>query len=72
MNNTSTAIACPARSPRWARVKEACEHYRVSPATWWRWAKEREGFPAPHKHGPRVTCWDLNETDAFFAAQQAK
>lgn len=56
--------------PRWARLKEICDHYRFSPATWWRWNAEREGCPKPRKHGPRVTVWDLNEIDAWLDAQQ--
>ena len=60
------------KEPRWARVKEICDLYRISPATWWRWSAEREGCPKPRKHGPRVTVWNLNEIDAWLDAQQPK
>lgn len=55
---------------RWARPLVTSRHLGISNATLWRWTKEREGFPQPYKHGPRVTCWDLNEIDAFLESQQ--
>ena len=57
---------------RYARPTEAARYLGISLATLWRWVKERPGFPAPRKHGPRCTCWDLNEVDAWLDAQQSQ
>lgn len=54
-----------------ARPTATARYLGVSLATLWRWAKERADFPKPRKHGPRVTCWDLNEIDAWLDAQQS-
>ena len=40
----------------------------VSPATLWRWVKEKKA-PAPFKLGPNVTVWDLDQIEAFLAQQ---
>jgi prophage regulatory protein len=38
----------------------------VSPATIWRWVREKK-FPAPYKLGAAITVWDIAEVDAFIA-----
>jgi predicted DNA-binding transcriptional regulator AlpA len=67
----ATAKAEPSltKEPRWARPSTTSKYLCVSPATLWRWNSQFENFPKPHKHGPRVTCWDLNEIDAWCARQ---
>jgi prophage regulatory protein len=42
----------------------------VSPATWWRWVREKKA-PAPFKLGPSVTVWDADAVDAFIAQRAA-
>lgn len=56
---------------RKARPRVLAEYLEVSIATIWRWASERPDFPRPQKIGPRVTVWDLDEIDAWVAAQQS-
>jgi len=38
----------------------------VSPATIWRWTREKK-FPQPFKLGESVTVWDAAEVEAFIA-----
>ncbi|MCK9505929.1 MAG: AlpA family phage regulatory protein [Porticoccaceae bacterium] len=60
------------QQPRYSRPNATAQYLGVSLATCWRWAKERPGFPQPKKLGPRTTAWDLNDIDAFLAAEQEK
>lgn len=58
------------------RVCRVCEitsrpgkpgRYPISPATWWRWVKERKA-PQPVKLGPNTTVWYVHELDAWDQA----
>lgn len=39
----------------------------VTPATIWRWVKERPEFPKPFKIGNQATVWNLAEIEKFIA-----
>jgi predicted DNA-binding transcriptional regulator AlpA len=41
----------------------------VSPATIWRWTKDRT-FPAPFKLGQNTTVWDADEIDQWLGNQR--
>lgn len=43
------------------RPKDAAEFLGISPATLWRWAKERSDFPKARKLSPRCTVFDMAE-----------
>jgi prophage regulatory protein len=49
-----------------ASTKDKPGRLPVSPATIWRWVKAGK-FPPPFKLGANVTCWDLDEIDAYLA-----
>lgn len=49
-----------------ATTKEKKGLLPVSPATIWRWTRERK-FPQPFKLGDSVTVWDAAEVEAFIA-----
>ena len=68
----ATGTSAPNQPRRNARPAAAAHYLAVSRATLWRWCKERPNFPKPRKHGPRVTCWDLNELDAWLDAEQSR
>ena len=51
-----------------ATTKNRAGRLPVSPATVWRWVKERK-FPAPFKLGPNTTVFDLDQVEAFMARQ---
>lgn len=38
----------------------------VSPATVWRWVREKK-MPAPYKLGPSTTVWNLDQIEHFLA-----
>ncbi len=40
----------------------------VSPATIWRWVASGR-FPRPFRLGPNMTCWDLDEVEAWLDRQ---
>ena len=41
----------------------------VSPATIWRWVRERPDFPKPFKIGDQTTVWKLTDIEKFIANQ---
>jgi predicted DNA-binding transcriptional regulator AlpA len=41
----------------------------VSPATIWRWTRERPDFPKPFKIGNQTTVWNLAEIEKFITNQ---
>ena len=43
------------------RPKDAAEFLGISPATLWRWAKERSDFPKARKLSARCTVFDMAE-----------
>ena len=43
------------------RPKAAAEYLGISPATLWRWAKERSDFPKARKLSSRCTVFDATE-----------
>ncbi len=56
--------------PRYARIKEASAHFRISRSTLWHWSKTKDGFPRPIKAGQRVTLFDLNAIEAWLQSQK--
>ena len=52
-----------------ARPKDAANLLGVGVSTFWRWAKERPGFPAARKLSPRCTVFDVAELVAWRDAQ---
>lgn len=44
----------------------------VGLSTFWRWAKERPGFPNARKLSPRCTVFDVEELIAWRDAQAKK
>jgi predicted DNA-binding transcriptional regulator AlpA len=40
----------------------------VSPATIWRWVRERPDFPKPFKLGAQTTVWNVSEIENFIAS----
>jgi prophage regulatory protein len=53
------------------RPRQAAEFLGISPATLWRWVKERKSdeFPQPRKLGPRTTIFVQSELAAFRERQ---
>jgi prophage regulatory protein len=49
------------------RPKQAAAFLGISPATLWRWTKERkkEGFPQPVRLGPRTTVFVEEQLASF-------
>ncbi len=43
----------------------------IGESTFWRWAKEREGFPRARRIGPKTTVFDVAELIAWRDAQLA-
>lgn len=54
------------------RPRHAAEFLGIAESTFWRWVKEREGFPTPIKLGPRTTVFPLDKLTAWRDAQGAK
>lgn len=54
------------------RPRHAAEFLGISEATFWRWAKQREDFPAPIKLGPRTTVYPLDKLTAWRDSQGKK
>lgn len=52
-----------------ARPKDAASFLGVGVSTFWRWAKERPGFPKGRKLSHRCTVFDLSELVAWRDAQ---
>jgi predicted DNA-binding transcriptional regulator AlpA len=44
--------------------------FGISPATVWRWVNSG-ALPKPHKHGPRVTAWNVGELRAVLHRKAA-
>lgn len=55
-----------------ARPKDAANLLGVGISTFWRWAKERQGFPKPRKLSSRCTVFDVAELLAWRDAQIVK
>jgi predicted DNA-binding transcriptional regulator AlpA len=51
------------------RPAQAAIALGVSPATLWRWLKERPDFPRPRKLGPRATVWIAAELEEWLVNQ---
>jgi prophage regulatory protein len=62
--------ADPARNA-YAADTDLSAHFRVSRATIWRWANERQ-FPAPVKLSPQITRWRWVDVQAWEKAQESK
>jgi prophage regulatory protein len=56
--------------PIYIDVKAVAARYDISPATAWRWPKERAGFPQPIKLGPGITRWKLAALEAWEQSQE--
>lgn len=54
------------------RPQQAAQILGIGLSTLWRWAKEREDFPAPIKLGPRTTVWPLEKLVAWRDAQSSR
>jgi prophage regulatory protein len=52
-----------------ARPKAAADLLGVGVSTFWRWAKERPGFPKARKLSSRCTVFDVSELVAWRDAQ---
>lgn len=52
-----------------ARPKDAATLLGVGVSTFWRWAKERPGFPKARKLSHRCTVFDVAELVAWRDAQ---
>lgn len=52
-----------------ARPKVAADLLGVGVSTFWRWAKERPGFPKARKLSSRCTVFDVSELVAWRDAQ---
>ncbi len=52
-------------SPRYLNVQAVAKRLAISIPTVWRWAREREDFPAPVHLGPGVSRWSLDDIEAF-------
>lgn len=52
-----------------ARPKAAAGLLGVGVSTFWRWVKERPGFPKPRKLSSRCTVFDVAELVAWRDAQ---
>ncbi len=44
--------------------------FSIAPTTVWRWANTGL-LPKPHKHGPRVTAWNVGELRAAMQRKAA-
>lgn len=53
---------------RYGRIKDTCNRYGISNATYWRWVKEIHDFPKPIVAGPRVRLADWDAIDAYMAS----
>lgn len=43
----------------------------ISSATLWRWCKDGR-FPKPHRLGPRITAWKVEEVRAWMAEREGQ
>lgn len=60
------------QTPHYVRAKEVSAHFKVGDATFWRWVKERKGFPQPFKVSERVALFDLSAIENYLRSQSAK
>lgn len=54
------------------RARQAAEFLGIGEATFWRWVKERAGFPKGIKLSPRVTVFQRDELVAWRKAQDGR
>ncbi len=59
----------PISNSKYARAAQAAEYFRIGKSTLWLWTKTLPGFPQPVKVGKRVTLFDLQAIETYFAAQ---
>lgn len=82
MESTSQTGGRAARQPRSSqfpplvraqsvRAAEGSRMLGIGESTFWRWAKERDGFPKPRRIGPKTTVFDVAELIAWRDAQVA-
>ena len=58
--------------PNYVRAKEVSAYFKIGDATFWRWVKEREGFPQAFKVSERVALFDLTAIETYLRNQSAK
>jgi predicted DNA-binding transcriptional regulator AlpA len=58
--------------PNYVRAKEVSAYFKIGDATFWRWVKEREGFPQAFKVSARVALFDLTAIENYLRDQSAK
>ena len=54
------------------RPRQSAQFLGIGESTFWRWVKERPGFPQPIKLAPRVTVFQLEQLAAWRDAQATK
>jgi prophage regulatory protein len=61
--------AAPQPAAQSVRAGAGARLLGIGESTFWRWAKQREDFPAPRRLGPRTTVFDAGELIAWRDAQ---
>ena len=54
------------------RPKQAAAFLGIGVSTFWRWCKERPGFPQPRSLSPRITVFDAGELATWRNSQGRK
>lgn len=56
-------------TPRYARARRLAVMLDVNPSTLWRWVAIGR-LPPPHRLGPRVSAWNLDEVEQALRTPQ--
>lgn len=57
------------RGPRYARARTLATRLDIEVSTVWRWARDGR-LPPPHRLGPGVSAWDLDEVEAALRGER--
>lgn len=57
------------QEPNYKRAKEIIAYFKIGDATFWRWVKERKGFPQPLKISERIALFDQVAIENYFRNQ---
>jgi predicted DNA-binding transcriptional regulator AlpA len=62
---STTATQSPA-TPRYARARQAAQHFAIAESTLWHWARTRADFPKPTRAGEKTTLFDLAAIEQYL------